>query len=172
MVLAWAGGSALACLRPSQRKLKNSITGPRWIKSQFLVLAGHSNLVREQALRFNYEKPGWFFGLLKMMNNVKLVNASIFKFVNYYIGDAEVRRLLYSRWTSLRKIKPDLPVIKNLIRENKTTVRLIYGKHDRIILSSTGEQFKKELKNIALSLLFTPVTRCCMRNILKKFYRL
>ena len=80
------------------------------------------------------------------MNNVKLVNASIFKFVNYYIGDAEVRRLLYSRWTSLRKIKPDLPVIKNLIRENKTTVRLIYGKHDRIILSSTGEQFKKGIE--------------------------
>lgn len=91
---------------------------------------------------FTMKKPGWFFGLLKLMNKLKLVNSSIFKFVNYYIGDPEVRLLLYSRWTSLRKIKPSLPVIKHNIRENKTAVRLVYGKHDRIILSSVGEKFK------------------------------
>lgn len=91
---------------------------------------------------FTMKKPGWFFGLLKLMNKLKLVNSSIFKFVNFYIGDPEVRRLLYSRWTTLRKIKPSLPVIKNHIRENKTSVRLVYGKHDRIILSSVGEKFK------------------------------
>jgi pimeloyl-ACP methyl ester carboxylesterase len=91
---------------------------------------------------FTMKKPGWFFGLLRVMNKLKLVNSSIFKFVNYYIGDPEVRRLLYSRWTTLRKIKPALPVIKNYIRENKTAVRLVYGKHDRIILSSVGEKFK------------------------------
>lgn len=88
------------------------------------------------------KKPGWFLGFLKLLNKLKLVNASIFKFVNYYIGDAEVRRLLYYRWTALRKLKPDLKRIKNFIRENKTPVRLIYGKHDRIILSSIGEKFR------------------------------
>lgn len=41
-------------------------------------------------------KPGWFFGLLKLMNKLKLING-IFKFVKYYIGDAEVRRLLYTQ---------------------------------------------------------------------------
>jgi len=91
---------------------------------------------------FTMKKPGWFFGLLRLMNKLKLVNSSIFKFVNYYIGDPEVRRLLYSRWTSMRKIKPALPVIKKYILENKTSVRLVYGKHDRIILSSVGEKFK------------------------------
>lgn len=95
---------------------------------------------------FTMKKPGWFFGLLKLMNKLKLVNSSIFKFVNFYIGDPEVRRLLYSRWTTLRKIKPSLPVIKHYIRENKTSVRLVYGKHDRIILSSVGEKFKKGIE--------------------------
>ncbi len=91
-------------------------------------------------------KPGWFLGTLNLLNKLKLINASIFKFVNYYIGDAEVRRLLYARWTTLRKIKPDIQKIKGLIIENKTPVRLVYGEHDRIILSSVGEKFRKGIE--------------------------
>jgi len=90
--------------------------------------------------------PGWFFGFLKLLNKLKLVNASIFKFVNYYIGDKEVRRLLYARWTCLRKLTPHLSLIKKQIKENDTAVRLLYGKHDRIILSSVGQQFCKDIE--------------------------
>lgn len=95
---------------------------------------------------FTMKKPQWFFGLLKLMNKLKLVNTSIFKFVNHYIGDAEVRRLLYTRWTTLRKIKPDLQKVRDHIRSAATPVRLVYGKHDRIILFSVGEKFKKGIE--------------------------
>lgn len=95
---------------------------------------------------FTMKRPHWFFVLLKGFNKLKLVNTSIFKFVNYYIGDKEVRRLLYARWTTLRKLKPDLPAIKSLIRNNKTVVRLMYGKHDRIILPVRGEKFKEGIE--------------------------
>jgi hypothetical protein len=33
-----------------------------------------------------------------------------------------------------------------LIREYNTSVRLVYGKHDRIILSSVGERFRKGIE--------------------------
>ncbi|MBI5370906.1 MAG: alpha/beta hydrolase [Sphingobacteriales bacterium] len=88
------------------------------------------------------KRPGWFFGILKLMKKLHLVNSSIFKFVHYYIGDPEVRHLLYNRWTVLSKIKPSVSQIKKAIREHQTAVRLIYGKHDRIILSSVGEKFR------------------------------
>ncbi|MEI9910001.1 MAG: alpha/beta hydrolase [Bacteroidota bacterium] len=91
-------------------------------------------------------KPEWFLGFLRWLNKLKLVNTSIFKFVNYYIGDKEVRRLLYARWTTLRKIKPGLKEIKSLIRSNKTPVRMVYGKHDRIILPVRGEKFMKGIE--------------------------
>lgn len=96
--------------------------------------------------KLTMEKPGWFFGFLKLLNKLNLVNASIFKFVNYYIGDAEVRRLLYSRWTTLRRIKPKIPMIKKNILKYKIPVRLIYGKHDRIILFSVGEKFRNGIE--------------------------
>ena len=92
------------------------------------------------------KKPGWFFGLLKIMNKLKLVNTSIFKFVTFYIGDADVRQLLYTRWTSFRKLKPNTNKIKSCIREYKTPLRFIYGKHDRIILSSVGQKFSKGIE--------------------------
>jgi pimeloyl-ACP methyl ester carboxylesterase len=90
--------------------------------------------------------PGWFFGFLKMLNKLKLVNSSIFKFVNYYIGEAEVRRLLYARWTCMRKFRPGIKHIKSLVREKDCKVRLVYGEHDRIILSSVGERFRKGIE--------------------------
>ncbi len=96
---------------------------------------------------FTMKRPGWFFFQLKILNKLKLVNSSIFKFVNYYIGDDEVRQLLYTRWTTLKKIKPALSRIKMHILENKTKTRLLYGKHDRIILSSVGEKFIKSIED-------------------------
>ncbi|HKO81636.1 MAG TPA: alpha/beta hydrolase [Chitinophagaceae bacterium] len=95
---------------------------------------------------FSMKYPGWFFAILKTVNKLGLVNASIFKFVNYYIGNKEARQLLYQRWTGLRKLKPNLERIKKLIRQYKTQTRLVYGKYDRIILPVRGEQFKKGIE--------------------------
>ncbi len=96
------------------------------------------------ALTMKY--PGWFFGILKLLNKLGLVNTSIFKFVNYYIGDKEVRQKLYQRWTTMRTLNPKLSLIKSYIRKNNTIVRLIYGHHDRIILSTVGEKFRKGIE--------------------------
>lgn len=95
---------------------------------------------------FSMKYPGWFFAFLKMVNKLGLVNASVFKFVNYYIGNKEARELLYQRWTGLRKLKPNLHRIKNLIHQQQTQTRLVYGKYDRIILPVRGEKFQKGIE--------------------------
>jgi pimeloyl-ACP methyl ester carboxylesterase len=119
------------------------LLAPDGLKVNFWYWLSAQTWIGNKLFALTMKHPGWFFGFLKLLNKLKLVNASIFKFVNYYIGDKEVRRLLYARWTTLRKIKPNLKQIKSSVHSNKTTVRLIYGKHDRIILSSVGEKFKK-----------------------------
>ena len=95
---------------------------------------------------FSMKNPGWFLGFLKVANKLGLVNASVFKFVNYYIGNKEARRLLYQRWTTLRKLKPNLVRIKAFIRQYKTQTRLLYGKYDRIILPVRGKEFQKGIE--------------------------
>ena len=123
------------------------LLAPDGLKVNFWYWLATQTKVGNRFFGFTMKKPAWFFGFLKVLSKLKLVNASIFKFVNYYIGDREVRRLLYARWTTLRKIRPDIKKLKSLIKENKTPVRLIYGKHDRIILPSVGEKFRKEIED-------------------------
>ncbi len=104
-------------------------------------------IIGSRLFRFTMRHPSWFFGLLKFFNKLGFVNTSIFKFVNYYIGDAEVRELLFKRWTALRKLKPGLKHIKELISRHRTPVRIVYGKHDRIILSSVGDRFREGIED-------------------------
>jgi pimeloyl-ACP methyl ester carboxylesterase len=102
--------------------------------------------IGNKVFSFSMKYPGWFFAFLKLVNKLGLVNASVFKFVNYYIGKKEARQLLYQRWTGLRKLKPNLNRIKHLICQYKTQTRLVYGKYDRIILPVRGEKFQKGIE--------------------------
>ena len=141
------GRMALSLYQAMPDKIQKLILlAPDGLKMNFWYWLATQTWLGNKFFAFTMKKPGWFFGFLKLLNKLKLVNASIFKFVNYYIGDAEVRRLLYARWTTLRKLRPNLRRIKNQIRGNKTPVRLVYGKHDRIILSSVGEKFRKGIE--------------------------
>lgn len=123
------------------------LLAPDGLKVNFWYWLSTQTWIGNKLFSFTMKHPKWFFAFLKLLNNLKLVNASIFKFVNYYIGDKEVRRLLYARWTTLRKLKPDLKKIKSLVNDSKTKIRLVYGQHDRIILSSVGEKFKKGIED-------------------------
>jgi pimeloyl-ACP methyl ester carboxylesterase len=147
MGFSLGGRIALSLYQADPKKVEKLILlAPDGLKINFWYWLATQTWVGKKFFAFTMKNPGWFFGFLKLLNKLKLVNASIFKFVNFYIGDAEVRRLLYNRWVTLRKIKPGIKSIKFSIRENKTPVRLIYGKHDRIIISSVGEKFKNGIE--------------------------
>lgn len=122
------------------------LLAPDGLKVNFWYWLSTQTWIGNRLFLITMKYPTWFFGFLKLLNKLNLVNASIFKFVNYYIGDREVRKLLYARWTTLRKISPHLQRIKSSVRLNNTQVQLIYGTHDRIILSSVGEKFRKGIE--------------------------
>jgi len=150
------GGRAalILCQAMPEKIEKMVLLAPDGLKVNFWYWLATQTRAGNKFFRFTMKHPGWFFGFLKLLNKLKLVNASIFKFVNYYIGNEEVRQLLYNRWTTLRKLKPGVKNIKSIIRKNDIQVRLVYGKHDRIILSSVGERFKKGVEeNCTLSVI-------------------
>ena len=117
------------------------VNGGYWLATQ--TWAGN------KLFAFTMKHPSWFFGLLKLFNKLGLVNASIYKFVNHYIGDAEIRDLLYKRTTTLRSLRPRAKRIRELIREYAVALRLVYGRHDRIILASVGEKYIKGIEKFS-----------------------
>jgi len=126
----------------SQQVEKLVLLAPDGLKVNFWYWLSTQTWLGNKFFAFTMKHPGWFFGFIKMLNKIKMINASIFKFVTYYVNDDKARNFLYTRWTTLRKLKPNLTTIKNYVRTNNTPVRIIYGKHDRIILSSVGEKFR------------------------------
>ncbi len=131
---------------PGQIK-KLLLMAPDGLKVNFWYWLTTQTWLGNRLFSFTMKHPGWFFTFLKILKKLGFVNASIFKFVNYYIGDTEVRKQLYNRWTSLRKLKPGIKQIKSLILQYKTPIHLIYGKHDRIILPVRGEKFRKGIED-------------------------
>ena len=119
---------------------------PDGLKVNFWYWFSTQTWIGDKIFSFSMKYPGGFFAFLKLVNKLGLVNVSVFKFVNYYIGNKEARQLLYQRWTGLRKLKPGLKQIKNFIRQYKTQTRLVYGKYDRIILPVRGEKFQKGIE--------------------------
>lgn len=95
--------------------------------------------------KYTMQHPAWFFKMLQWLNKLGMVNSSIFKFVNFYIGDATVRTLLYQRWTVLSAFRPNLGKVQELIHKLDTPVRLVYGQYDKIILPVVGERFIKKI---------------------------
>jgi len=122
------------------------LMAPDGLKENFWYWLSTQTWIGSKLFALTLKRPGWLFGFLKIFNWLGLVNTSIFKFVNYYIGDKEARWLLYQRWMSLRKLKPDISLIKHFITINETRVRLLYGKHDRIILPARGEKLQKGIE--------------------------
>lgn len=141
------GRIALACYQLSPQSVDRIILlAPDGLKMNFWYWLATQTRAGNRFFAFTMKHPQWFFGLVKLMHKTGLVNASIFKFTNYYIGDPVVRQQLYDRWTSLRKFKPNLTSIKTKINKHQTPIRLLYGIHDRIILSSVGKKFCKGIE--------------------------
>ncbi len=148
MGFSLGGRMALSLYDDIPQKIdKLILLAPDGLKVNFWYWLSTQTRLGNRFFAYTMKHPGWFFGLLQLMNKLKLVNASIFKFVKHYIGDINVRQLLYQRWTTLRKIKPQLSSIKSNITQYKTKIRLVYGIHDRIILSSVGEKFRSGIED-------------------------
>lgn len=96
---------------------------------------------------YTMKNPQWFFSAADAGGKLKLLNKSVIKFVHYYLDDEEQRMLLYKRWTLMRKLKPNLPVIRKSCIEKNVKLGFLFGQYDRIILSKRALLFRNT-KNI------------------------
>lgn len=130
------------------RVQKLILLAPDGLKVNFWYWLATQSSLGNRLFALSMKRPGWFFALLKFLNKLGFVNSSVYKFVNYYIGNPEARDLLYKRWTGLRGLKPNLSGIQAYIRQYSTPTRLLYGKYDRIILPARGEKFQKGIEEL------------------------
>lgn len=122
------------------------LLAPDGLKLNFWYWLATQTWIGNKIFAATIHNPSWFLGMLKLLNRLKWLNQSVYKFVDYFLHDASKRKILYLRWTCLRKIKPNLKEVKKQVLNYQTTIHLVYGRHDRIIVPSRGETFQKQLE--------------------------
>lgn len=125
------------------------LLAPDGFKLNFWYWLATQTWVGSRLFAATMQRPAWFFALLKAFNRLGWVNSSIFKFVRYYIGNPKVRQQLYQRWMGLRRFRPDLEAIHKQMQGSGMQLRLLYGRHDRIILPVHGQKFIRGLESQA-----------------------
>lgn len=89
------------------------------------------------------DRPQWLLRTLDLASRLGLYNPNLLRFVHYYLDESEAREMLYQRWTTMRKFRPDRKRLKQLIRQYKIPVHLLFGRYDRVILTRHGAAFSR-----------------------------
>ncbi len=100
-------------------------------------------------LRYTVKHPQWLLKTLNAAEKYGAITKSISGFVHYYMDDQEQRMTLFQRWTTMRKFVPNLRKLKGYIQQNKITVRMLFGRQDKVILYSGGEAFVQGIEPFA-----------------------
>ncbi|MEO8174944.1 MAG: alpha/beta hydrolase [Sediminibacterium sp.] len=96
---------------------------------------------------FSMKHPFIMNSLLDMLSKLGLYNNSLLKFIHFYLDDVDQRMILYRRWTTMRKFRPNLFLLKEIVQEKNIAINMLFGKFDRVILAKNGWQFSKHSEN-------------------------
>lgn len=147
MGFSMGGRMALSILQSIPAEIdKILLLAPDGLKVNLWYWLSTQTLIGNRLFHYTMKKPSWFFFLLNATNRLGILNQSVYKFTRHYIHDEGIRLQLYHRWTSLRHIKPNLPLIKEQIRQYAIEVQLFYGRYDRIIRHERGTKFRRGIE--------------------------
>ncbi|MDB5193370.1 MAG: alpha/beta hydrolase [Segetibacter sp.] len=125
------------------------LIAPDGLKFNFWRWLGSDTLIGNWLLAYIINKPGFALWVLNQVYRLKIIPRGLADFVHFYLDDEEQRLLLYNRWTSMRKFRPKLDKIKNIIKKNGIAVRMMFGSFDRVIPAAGGEEFKRGIEAFA-----------------------
>lgn len=84
--------------------------------------------------KYTMHNPNWIFAIMKPIEKLGLLPGILLKFAKRYLENEEERRLLYLRWTTMRRFKANTAKLKEICGGKGTQLTLVYGKYDPIIL--------------------------------------
>lgn len=131
-----------------ERIEKILLIAPDGLQMNFWYWLATQTKYGNKLFKYTMYQPAWFFNMIQLGRKWGVLNKSIVKYVQYYIGDEAVRTGLYKRWTAMRRFKPNLLKLKGIIAEKNIPVTIFFGKYDRIILTKRGKDFSEGYENL------------------------
>lgn len=125
------------------------LLAPDGLSFNFWRWIGSETWIGSKLLHHTIHNPAWIKWVIDKAEKWHVIHRSLADFVRYYIHDEEHREKLYRRWISMRKFKPGMGTLKNVIKRNRIAVRMLFGKFDRVISYQGGNKFKEGIRELA-----------------------
>jgi pimeloyl-ACP methyl ester carboxylesterase len=139
------GRISLALLQEIPSRIDRAVlVAPDGLHSNFWYWFSTQTGAGNKLFNYTMKNPHWFFGGMKFLRGLNLLNKSIFKFAHSYLDDAMERSLLYSRWTTMRRFLPRPAAITSALRKHHIPLRMLFGSYDRIIVSQRSAKLDQQ----------------------------
>jgi pimeloyl-ACP methyl ester carboxylesterase len=112
-----------------------------------------STAMGRKVFRNLLEKPGSYLQAINLINNIKLVNLSRYKFATHFLQSAASRQLLLKVWPAMSGLMPQPSQLKETIKRYRIPVTIFMGAYDKIMPPSIAEKFRKGLDTVQLYVL-------------------
>jgi pimeloyl-ACP methyl ester carboxylesterase len=139
------GRIALALVQEVPSRIDRAVlVAPDGLHSNFWYWFSTQTAIGNRLFRYTMKHPYWFFGGMKFLRSLHLLNKSIFKFAHSYLDDQRERELLYQRWTTMKRFLPRSTAITSALRKYQIPLRMLFGSYDRIILSKRSTKLDQQ----------------------------
>jgi pimeloyl-ACP methyl ester carboxylesterase len=143
------GRIALSLLQHCPEKISRLILlAPDGLKVNFWYWLSTQTTMGNRLFRYILNNPKLLLKTINISGHFKLINKSVFKFISKYINDKKVCDQLFNRWTCMRTFKPGIKKVREIIRVKKISVKMLYGQHDRIIVTRRAARIRKGLESL------------------------
>ncbi|MBN9296413.1 MAG: alpha/beta hydrolase [Filimonas sp.] len=139
------GGRMALCLLENNfiQVEKLVLIAPDGLKNSFWYWSSTQTRLGVRIFKYTSVHPEWLLKLAKLSQRTKLLHKDLYKVAQYYLSDAERRQLLYKRWMFVRSFNPSLARVKEIVIQCSIPIRMLFGRHDSIILFKNGLSFSK-----------------------------
>jgi pimeloyl-ACP methyl ester carboxylesterase len=129
-----------------QRIAHAVLLAPDGLKLNFWYWLATQTAAGNRLFKYVMKNPRPFKMIAAAGKALGLLNESVYKFVFHFLDSNERRKQVYRIWTCMRKIKPQLPLVKKMLPQHNIQMPILYGKYDRIIRYGRGEAFRKGIE--------------------------
>lgn len=128
------GKFAFATFELFPEKVKRMILiAPDGIKVNFWYRLATYPIAMRALFESVVSNPKLFFLLAKFLEAIGVINKYLLRFVTLQMDTMEKRHRVYCTWIQFRLLKFDMRSIAELINTNKIALKIIVGKHDKVI---------------------------------------
>lgn len=132
------------------------LIAPDGLKMNFWYWLATQSRPGNRLFRHFMQKPDFFFAVTSVLRKVGLINTGVYNFTRQFLRERTARQQLYTIWTTMRRIRPNVTAIVQLLQEHGTPVTMIYGRYDKVIRYATGRHFaRKAGKRVSVHVLPT-----------------